>query len=84
MPRMEIFKSIWKSEGGLGNFFMANSLENVDWYGILEDFTVGPHEDIGKFPNCLNSIPNEYLGLKKEIEQKIFVSVYGKKMFTNA
>ena len=34
--------------------------------------TVGPHEDIGKFPNCLNSIPNEYLGLKKENEQKFF------------
>ena len=33
---------------------------------------MGPHEDIGKFPNCLNSIPNENLGLKKENDQKNF------------
>ena len=38
--------------------------------------TVGPHEDIGKFPNCLNSIPNENLGLKKENEQNFFASIY--------
>ena len=41
--------------------------------------TVGPHEDIGKFPNCLISIPNEYLGLKKENEQKIFCKYVWKK-----
>ena len=29
-------------------------------------------EDLGKFPNCLNSIPNENLGLKKENEQYVF------------
>ena len=34
--------------------------------------TVGLHEDIGKFSNCLNSIPNKNLGLKKENEQKLF------------
>ena len=41
--------------------------------------TVGPHEDLGKFPNCLNSIPNENLGLKKENEQYFFASMYGEK-----
>ena len=39
-------------------------------------FTVGPHEDIGKFPNCLNSIPSENFGLKKENEQLFFESIY--------
>ena len=43
------------------------------------DPTVGAHEDIGKFPNCLNSIPNENLGLKKENEQYFFASMYGEK-----
>ena len=41
---------------------------------------MGPHEDIGKFPNCLNSIPNENLGLKKENEQIFFASMYEKKI----
>ena len=36
------------------------------------DPTVGPHEDIGNFPNCPNSIPNENLGLKKKNEQNFF------------
>ena len=30
------------------------------------------HEDIGKFPNCLNSIPNENVGLMKENKQNFF------------
>ena len=34
------------------------------------------HEDLGKFPNCLNSIPNENLGLKKENEQNFFACMY--------
>ena len=29
-------------------------------------------EDLGKFPNCPNTITNENLGLKKENEQKFF------------
>ena len=29
-------------------------------------------EDLGKFLNCLNSMPSEYLGLKKENKQKFF------------
>ena len=41
--------------------------------------TVGPHEDIGKFPNCLKGIPNENLGLKKENGQKFFASIYKEK-----
>ena len=48
-----------------------DSLTNLNT-SYLNHYTVGPHEDIGKFSNCLNSIPNEYLGLKKENEQKIF------------
>ena len=39
---------------------------------LVYAYTVGPHEDIAKFPNCLNSIPNENLGLKKENGHKIF------------
>ena len=34
--------------------------------------TVSWQEDIGKFPNGLSSIPNEYLSLKKENGHKIF------------
>ena len=45
----------------------------MDWH------TVGPHEDIGKFPNGLSSIPNENLGLKKENEQKNFCKYVWKK-----
>ena len=42
-------------------------------YGILNFCnTTDTHEDLGKFPNCLNSIPNENLGLKKENDQKFF------------
>ena len=41
--------------------------------------TVGPHEDIEKFPNCLNSIPNENLGLKKENGQNFSAKMYGQK-----
>ena len=37
--------------------------------------TVSWHEDLGKFPNCLNSIPDENLGLKKENEQKFFLQL---------
>ena len=40
---------------------------------------MSPHEDIGKFPNCLNSIPNENLGLKKENKQYFFASIYEQK-----
>ena len=39
-------------------------------------------EDLGKFPNCLNSIPNENLGLKKENKQNFIFQVYmNKKIF---
>ena len=37
------------------------------------------HEDLGKFPNCLNSMSNENLVLKKENEQNFFASVYVQK-----
>ena len=69
---------------GLGKVqLLSQSSTNIDtsyhlkWF--LSHCTVGPHEDIGKFPNCLNSIPNEYLGLKKENEQKIFCKYVWKK-----
>ena len=38
------------------------------------------HEDLEKFPNWVNSIPNENSSLKKENEQKIFASIYEKKI----
>ena len=56
-----------------GDLNMANDLE-------YHHFTVCWHEDLGKFPNCLNSIPNENLGLKKENKQ-FFLQVYMKKKF---
>ena len=34
--------------------------------------TVCWHEDLGKFPNWINRIPNENSSLKKENEQKFF------------
>ena len=49
---------------GLGSFLLKDLGSNPG--------TVGPHEDIGKFPNCLNSIPSENFGLKKENEQHFF------------
>ena len=45
-------------------------------------YTVCWQEDLGKFPNCLNSIPNENLGLKKENEQNFFCKyVWRKKLY---
>ena len=41
--------------------------------------TVCWHEDLAKFPNCLNTIPNENSGLKKKSGQYFFLYVCMKK-----
>ena len=55
---------------GEGNLYVT-CIKGFDLMDMAPS-TVSPHEDIGKFPNCLNSIPNENLGLKKENEQYFF------------
>ena len=46
---------------------------------LQDKYTVSWQEDIAKFPNGLNSIPNKYLSLKKENKQKIFCKYIWKK-----
>ena len=53
-------------------FSTASLLRGSCHYFVVVSGTVCWHEDLGKFPNCLNSIPNENLGLKKENKQNFF------------
>ena len=50
---------------------MSQQFSKIVPYGYVHS-TVCWQEDLGKFPNCLNSIPNENLGLKKENKQNFF------------
>ena len=59
---------------GNDGYTMAEVSENSyeKWIKPYRYNTVGPHEDIGKFQNWLDSIPSENFGLKKENEQHFF------------
>ena len=67
-----------KSEGNSKAIQAKKKICDVRTYGRT---TVCWHEDLGKFPNCLKSIPSENLGLKKENEQIFLANMHGQKNY---
>ena len=59
----------------VGTLILLITIPNDKFYNsdIPNDtYTMSWQEDLEKFPNCLNSIPNENSSLKKENEQNFF------------